>query len=87
MPEIEYIVKHSSAKMPSSCKGIYRRIGLMKVVKGTNPSMISERSKGVLELVETWEKLNVGKTEKCAFQRALKEANETADKLNKQICS
>lgn len=82
---VEYVVKASAAKMPNTCKGIYKRIGLMKVEKGVTPTMISTHSKGVIEVVETWEKLNVGKTEKCAFAKALKEANVKAKELNSKI--
>lgn len=47
--------------------------------------MISLRAKGVKRIVATWEKLNVGKTDRCAFNRALNEAEALADKLNSQV--
>jgi hypothetical protein len=77
-----YIVKTAAAKMPSSCKGRYRRVAVMEVADGTEPAMISERAKGVIRIVETWERLNEGRTDKCAYRRALAEANAMAERLN-----
>jgi hypothetical protein len=44
--------------------------------------MLSERARGVVRVVATWEKLNVGKTARCAYQRALADAIELAAELN-----
>lgn len=76
-----FIVKTSAAQMPSSCKGRYRRVAVLET-DGTIPTMISKHAKGVVQVVETWERLSVGKTDRCACQRALKEAEELAAKLN-----
>lgn len=77
-----FIVKTSSAKMPSSCKGHYKRIAVIELTPGApEPKMISERAKGVVRIVQTWEKLNVGGPD-SAFQRALVEAEAMAGKLN-----
>jgi hypothetical protein len=43
--------------------------------------MISERAKGVIRVVQTWENLNVGKTDKCAYSRALRVAEMMAKRL------
>ena len=73
----DYIIQTASAHMPGSCKGHYKRIGLLCVDKGVKcVSMISPRAKGVRHVVETWERLNVGHTDRCAYQRALKEARD-----------
>ena len=81
---IHYIVKSSRAKMPSSCWGHYGRVALLKVEAGIERvSMISPRARGVIEVVKTWEKLHLGKTERCAFERALREAENMAAALNK----
>lgn len=77
-----YIVKHSAARMPSTCKGRYRRVAVMDVGPGTVPSMISARARGVRRIVQTWDRLNVGQTDRCAFKRALAEATRVADQLN-----
>jgi hypothetical protein len=73
----DYIIQTAAAQMPGSCKGWYKRIGLLCVDEGIDSvSMISERAKGVRYVVETWERLNVGRSEACAYQRALKEARD-----------
>lgn len=78
----EYVVKTAAAQMPGSCWGVYRRVAVLEVERGTVPAMISERARGVVRVVETWEKLNVGKTERCAYRVALREAEELAARLN-----
>ena len=80
----KYIVISSSAKMPSSCRGRYRRVGVVELEPGVEgpPTMLSSRSRQVKPVVETWERLNVGTTERCAYQRALREADALAHQLN-----
>jgi hypothetical protein len=80
---MSYIVQSSAAKMPSKCWGSYRRVAVIEVEAGvTGVAMISERARGVRRIVETWEKLNVGTTSRCAYQRALDEARALAAQLN-----
>ena len=71
-----------AAKMPGTCWGKYRRVAVLEVVQGTIPAMISKRARGVVRVVAKWEKLNVGTTHRCAFQRALDEAHILAAQLN-----
>lgn len=78
----EFVVRSSAAKMPSSCWGQYRRVAVLEVQQGTVPRMISDRARGVVRIVATWEALNVGKTSRCAFERTMVVANELAAKLN-----
>lgn len=80
-----YIVLSSAAKMPSSCKGQYKRVALVEL-DGSNvrPAMISERARGVKRIVQTWERLSVGKTDRCAYRVALAEAEAEALRLNIQ---
>ena len=79
----KFIVQTATAQMPSSCKGTYRRIGVLEVADGVErASMISPRAKDVIRVVDTWESLNVGITERCAYRRALKDAEAMAEKLN-----
>lgn len=78
----------ASANMPNCCWGTYRRVAVVKVdpdklPEGRSyPTMISEHARGVVEVVKMREGLNVGKTERCAYARALKEAKELAGRLN-----
>lgn len=77
-----FVLKISSAKMPNSCYGIYKRIGLLEVEDGTIPTMISVQAKAVKRIVKTWERLHCGKTEKSEFYRVLKEAQALCEELN-----
>ena len=79
-----YIVKQSSAKMPTSCKhGRYVRIGVLEVEpRYQDVSMISERARGVIRVVETWERVCVGKTERSAAAVAMREAMALCADLN-----
>lgn len=79
----QYIVQSAAAKMPSKCKGRYARVAVLEVADGVERvAMISERARGVLRIVRTWEKRNVGKTERGAYQRAVADAEALALKLN-----
>ena len=78
-----YIVKTAAASMPNSCWGVYRRVAVLEVQDGvTDVAMISSRARGVVSVVSTWEKLNVGQTSRCAYRRALAEAQQMASDLN-----
>lgn len=78
-----YIVQAASAKMPGSCWGQYARVAVLEVEEGVQAvSMISERARGVVRVVRTWERLNVGKTSRCAYAVARAEAEELARELN-----
>jgi hypothetical protein len=77
-----FIIKDSSAKMPSSCKGIYRRVAVLEMEPGAPPpSMISERARGVVRIVRIWDKLSVGKTDRCSYRAALAEASALVEAL------
>jgi hypothetical protein len=43
---------------------------------------ITEHSRAVKRIVQLWDKLHVGKTQRCAFQKAFAEAEALRDKLN-----
>jgi hypothetical protein len=78
----EFIVKTATAQMPSSCWGRYGRVAVLEIEIGTAPAMISARARGVVRIVRTWERLNMGNTDRCAYSRALAEAEALAAKLN-----
>lgn len=83
-----FVVVSAAAAMPSSCWGRYRRVAVVEVDPArlpdgaATPRMISERARGVVRIVRTWERLNVGATDRCAFGRAMAEAETEADRLN-----
>jgi hypothetical protein len=81
-----YIVMTSKAAMPGSCRGNYRRVAVLNVLsydynRGFRPAMISERARGVLRVIDLGHH-SVGKTERCAYQRALARAEAMATALN-----
>lgn len=77
----EFIVQTAAACMPSSCWGRYRRVAVLEVVKGVEPKMISARARGVVRVVQTWERRHVGLTERGAYQRAVAEAQDLVSQL------
>jgi hypothetical protein len=78
-----FIVQTAAACMPSSCWGTYRRVAVLEVEDGVSQvSMISARARGVVRVVETWERRNVGSTERCAYSRAVAEAHALVTRLS-----
>lgn len=80
-----FIVMVAAAKMPSSCMGQYKRIAIVETDMVTMPKMISNRANGVVRIVQTWDRLSVGKTKRCAYAVALAEAKVECAKLNAAI--
>jgi hypothetical protein len=58
-----FIIQTAAAHMPSSCKwGPYRRVAVLEVRDGVEwVAMISDRARGVVRVVATWERCNVGR--------------------------
>lgn len=81
-----HIVMTAAAQVPSSWKWrhTWRKVAVVRLqddFAGT-PKMISERAKGVDEIVYLRDRLHVGTTDRCEFRRALAEAEALAAKLN-----
>jgi hypothetical protein len=81
---MRYVVCTSQAKMPQSCWGKYRRVAVIETTDGIVPKMISERARGVVRIVETWERLHVG-GDRSAYAVAMREAADLADRLNAEV--
>jgi hypothetical protein len=96
----EYIIMTATAEMPASVRSKYGRIAVVEVDRTVldalgidTPRMISERARGVVRVVETWERLHVGvdvslglvasPTARCAFGRAMREAQERLVELER----
>lgn len=81
-----FIVMSRSAHMPANCWGEYRRVAVVEtdLPAPFEPTMISPRASRVIRIVDTWERLNVGTTERCAYRKALAEAEALAAKLNEE---
>ena len=68
MSDTKFVVKSSTARMPQSCWGTYRRVAVLEVAADApEPRMISERARGVVAVVRTWERRSVGSTVRCAY--------------------
>ncbi len=63
--------------------GSYRRIGLVELDgSGKTPCMISARARGCKRVIQTWDRLNNGKTENCKFQKTLAYALELLSEMS-----
>jgi hypothetical protein len=76
-----YRILVSSARMPSSCRGRYARIGIVRSPVGV-PAPTRICTTKVHTVVRTWESLHVGKTKDCEFERVLKAAEKELARLN-----
>jgi hypothetical protein len=74
-----FIVMSANAPMPASVKAPYRRVAVLEVdlPEGVLPKMISDRAKGVVRIIETWERCHA-RGEHSAFRRAMVEAEALA---------
>lgn len=81
-----YQIVVKKERMPASCKfGEYKRIAIVETTDEKYVPMISTRSKNVTRVVRQWNKLNVGKTENCAFERAMKEAVDYLHAISNRV--
>ena len=81
----EFIVQTASAPIKNSWKWQHprRRVAVLEVDYGVVPKMISERARGVVRIVDTWECCYVGSTSRCQYSRALSWARDLAAQLNR----
>jgi hypothetical protein len=82
-----FIVQTASARMPTSVKAPYRRVAVIQVEPGyTEVAMISPRARGVVRVVETWERCHAGwhAGPDTAYGKACREAKTLAAALNAQ---
>jgi hypothetical protein len=89
MSNTKYMVMTASTRPSANCWGTYRRVAVVLVdveflrEQGREtPAMISEQAAGIVRIIRTWENLNVGKTKRCAYERALAEAHALCMGLN-----
>ena len=80
------IVVTKSASMPSSCKGHYRKVYVVDISPdaptGYIPPQVRQGGKHIISIVRDLGPHNVGKTNRCAFARAVKEAEQIANDYN-----
>jgi len=81
--QTHFIVQTAAANMPLSCWGNYGRVAVLEVdADRSRVSMISARARGCHRVVELWDRLNIGTTDRCAFSRAMQAAERLAAQLN-----
>ncbi len=82
------VVMTSSAKMPSSCWGRYRNVRVVEInhydlnVRGWDWRPASVQAKEVVRVYRSYGPQSEGKTDRCAYRRALVEAQTLADSIN-----
>jgi len=73
----------AAATMPAMVKAPYRRVAVCLVADVENPpKFIGRRARGMLEVTQTWERLNVGKCVRSAYARALARAEVVCAEMN-----
>lgn len=84
---LKFIVLDRCAKMPTSVWHPYRKVAVIETDGTGVPSYISTRHRAVIRIVKLWDRLCVGKTDRCAYRQALIQAKALANELNASIAS
>lgn len=79
-----YIVMTAAEPQRGRKWGEHKRVAVVEIEEGARPAMISERARGVVRIVELWEGLRVGRTERSQYARALAEAEALCARLNEE---
>lgn len=87
MNAAKFIVMTAAAKMPNSCWGVYKRVAIVETDGVNMPKQINPKHNAVKRIVRLWDRLNVGRTSRCAFSRALSEARQLCEQLNAQVAA
>lgn len=80
-----FIVMTSSAHVQGKAArfGRYRNVAVVELDDtGVMPKMISSRAHGLKQIVRHYGSRSVGRTERCQYAVALREANELVARLN-----
>lgn len=77
-----YIVMTSSASAKGKWTHAARNVAVVKTNEENWPKRIDIRDPAILKIVARWDRLNIGKTERSAYQRYLKEAEAYCAQLN-----
>jgi hypothetical protein len=82
--QTEFIVMTACAKVRGKARrfGRYRHVAVCEVEAGQCPAMISERARGMVRIITDSGPVSEGKTDRCAYACALREAQEMARELN-----
>lgn len=80
-PASPYAVMSASAHMPNSVKAHYRRVAIVLTDGVTIPAMISEHARGVIRIIDTYERLHADGVH-TAYASALADALQRVADLN-----
>jgi len=74
--------------MPTTCWGKYGKVAVVEVDEAVlekhnipQPRMISPRAIGMVRIVKEWRRLNKGTTNRCAYHKAMQEAEKLIKEL------
>lgn len=74
------IIQDAASRMPSKVRHRYRHVAVIEldddVPEGFRPAMISNRARGVKQIIWHSGPCSTGKTERCAFARAMATARQ-----------
>lgn len=76
----KYVVVTSAACMPNNCWGRYGKVAVIRRRSDVMPSIIVDSKN--FDIIEVWDRLNIGSTDRCAFERAKARALRLAEELN-----
>lgn len=82
--DIDVIIRSSTAKVGGGW-GKYKRLAIMVVDKGATPYGITDHAQGVRSIHHETDALNVGKTSKCAYAKALVYLRGVADEMAAEL--
>lgn len=81
----EFIVVEKTARNCGGWGG-YVKIAVVEIEDGFGaPSMISERARGVIRVVEEWDRCYRGKTDRCAAAIVRRAAEALVERLNNPL--
>jgi hypothetical protein len=80
-PLPRFLVMSASTTPSSTCWGVYGRVAVLEILdQSARPTCIRD-TRGA-KVLATWENCNIGTTDRCAYWRAVREAQEFAATRN-----
>lgn len=86
----QYVVVIKSTRMPHCCwgAGSYRKVALIRLAPGATAAevtMLSPRCRAIAEIVELYDRVQMGATPRSSGYRLLRDLEAEADRLNAQV--
>jgi len=79
-----FVILTATSKIPSSWKWNhkYGKIAVIQTDGEKRPKQIHPNHSSVVRIVDCWDRLYIGVTDKCQFKRVMKEAQVLCEELN-----